>query len=90
MKSFDNWYKEANKTKDDGFTNRDFYEAGQKSAQIEIDAMKEALLFQVQMLDEKQKRIDAAINYLDTCGSCCDVSILHLVQVLQGEKNENN
>ena len=37
---FDEWYKEAKKTNDCGFTAKDFFEAGQQSKQAEIDALK--------------------------------------------------
>ena len=40
MKSFDEWYIEAKKTNDCGFTAKDFFEAGQQSKQAEIDALK--------------------------------------------------
>ena len=42
--SFDEWYKEAKKLNNDGFSAKDFFEAGQQSKQAEID--------------ELQKRID--------------------------------
>ena len=37
---FDEWYREAKKTNDRGFTAKDFFEAGQQSKQAEIDALK--------------------------------------------------
>ena len=37
---FEEWYKEAKKTNDCGFTAKDFFEAGQQSKQAEIDALK--------------------------------------------------
>ena len=42
--SFDNWYAEAKKLNNDGFSAKDFFEAGQQSKQAEIN--------------ELQKRID--------------------------------
>ena len=37
---FEEWYREAKKTNDCGFTAKDFFEAGQQSKQAEIDALK--------------------------------------------------
>ena len=37
---FEEWYGEAKKTNDCGFTAKDFFEAGQQSKQAEIDALK--------------------------------------------------
>ena len=48
MKSFDEWYSEAKKSNDDGFSAKDFFEAGQKSKQAEVDLL--------------QKRIDDALE----------------------------
>ena len=36
---FEEWYREAKKTNDCGFTAKDFFEAGQQSKQAEIDAL---------------------------------------------------
>lgn len=38
-KSFDEWYKEAKKLNNDGFSAKDFFEAGQQSKQAEIDEL---------------------------------------------------
>ena len=37
--SFDNWYVEAKKLNNDGFSAKDFFEAGQQSKQAEIDEL---------------------------------------------------
>ena len=37
---FEEWYREAKKTNDCGFTAKDFFEAGQQSKQAEVDALK--------------------------------------------------
>jgi hypothetical protein len=37
---FEEWYREAKKTNNCGFTAKDFFEAGQQSKQVEIDALK--------------------------------------------------
>ena len=51
---FEEWYREAKKTNDCGFTAKDFFEAGQQSKQAEIDALK--------------AKIDGAIKYLSRGG----------------------
>lgn len=38
---------------------------------------------------ELRKRIDKVIEYLDSCDSCCDISKLHLIKVLQGDSHES-
>ena len=37
--SFDEWYTEAKKLNNDGFSAKDFFEAGQQSKQAEIDEL---------------------------------------------------
>ena len=37
---FEEWYREAKKTNDCGFTAKDFFDAGQQSKQSEIDGLK--------------------------------------------------
>ena len=49
--SFDEWYKEAKKLNNDGFSAKDFFEAGQQSRQSEVDNLK--------------KRIDDLITSID-------------------------
>lgn len=51
-KSFDEWYREAKKLNNDGFSAKDFFEAGQQSKQAEVD--------------ELQKRIDEVLDYVGT------------------------
>lgn len=51
MKSFDEWYKEAKKLNDDGFSAKNFFEAGQQSKQAEVD--------------ELRKRIDEINNHVE-------------------------
>lgn len=40
MSNFDEWYFDAKQHNTDGFTNRDFFEAGEQSKQAEIDKLK--------------------------------------------------
>ena len=44
-KSFDEWYREAKKLNNDGFSAKDFFEAGQKTKQAEVDELKRELRF---------------------------------------------
>jgi hypothetical protein len=59
MKSFDEWYKEAKKSNDDGFSAKDFFEAGQQSKQAEvdelIDTIKTSAESEMYLFDELQK-----------------------------------
>lgn len=41
---FKEWYREAKKTNDCGFTAKDFFEAGQQRKQTEIDALKAEII----------------------------------------------
>jgi len=47
---FEEWYGEAKKTNDCGFTAKDFFEAGQQSKQAEIDAI-------IKWVEENKKSI---------------------------------
>lgn len=69
MKSFDEWYSEAKKSNDDGFSAKDFFEAGQKSKQDEVD--------------ELQKRIDDCIKAMDE--SICDIDCGTIYGILTGD-----
>ena len=78
--SFDEWYKEAKKSNDDGFSAKDFFEAGQQSKQAEIDKLKMSNHYlSVQVIDAEaysehwkyqrdklQKRIDDALEKCKT------------------------
>ena len=68
--SFDNWYVEAKKLNNDGFSAKDFFEAGQKSKQDEID--------------ELQKRIESAMELLEY-NEYVD-SALQALEILKGEE----
>lgn len=75
------------------------FEAGQQSKQAEVDrlelklsedsrVMHNVIDIERRKCDELQKRIDEVIEYLDGCDSCCDISKLHLIEVLQGDSHE--
>ena len=53
---FEEWYIEAKKTNDCGFTAKDFFEAGQQSKQAEIDALKSKLQELWTELDDRQSK----------------------------------
>lgn len=55
---FEEWYREAKKTNDCGFIAKDFFEAGQKSKQAEIDALKARVLAMESCMDEAIRLID--------------------------------
>ena len=55
---FEEWYREAKKTNDCGFTAKDFFEAGQQSKQAEIDALKARVLAMESCMDEAIRLID--------------------------------
>lgn len=74
MKSFDEWYKEAKKLNDDGFSAKDFFEAGQQSKKSEVD--------------ELRKRIDEAMKYVSE-SPLKDVSrraMINFMDILKGDQ----
>ena len=76
-KSFDEWYREAKKLNNDGFSAKDFFEAGQQSKQAEID--------------ELQKRIDEAMKYVSE-SPLKDVSrraMINFMDILKGNTSEH-
>ena len=69
--SFDEWYKEAKKLNIDGFSAKDFFEAGQQSKQYEID--------------ELQERIDEVIYDLQHIESVMwEEQVEHVLMILKG------
>ena len=54
---FEEWYREAKKTNDCGFTAKDFFEAGQQSKQAEIDALKAKIKYLEKWVEENKKSI---------------------------------
>lgn len=76
-KSFDEWYREAKKLNNDGFSAKDFFEAGQQSKQAEVDDLK--------------KRIDEAMKYVSE-SPLKDVSrraMINFMDILKGNTNEH-
>ena len=67
--SFDEWYKEAKKLNNDGFSAKDFFEAGQQSKQAEIN--------------ELRKRIDRAVGHIEDYYGVVELSMI--VDILKGE-----
>lgn len=70
--SFDEWYKEAKKLNDDGFSAKDFFEAGQQSNQVKVD--------------ELQKRIDRAVEHIEDYYGVVGLSVV--VDILKGACDE--
>ena len=75
MKSFDEWYREAKKLNNDGFSAKDFFEAGQQSKQAEVD--------------ELQKRIDEALKFANDAHSDLNIGMLKMVDILKGNTNDH-
>lgn len=71
MKSFDEWYKEAKQLNDDGFSAKEFFEAGQQSKQAEID--------------ELQKRINRAVEHIEEWYGVVELSMV--VDILKGDQS---
>lgn len=103
MKGFDEWWKNwsgTNVLPENTDINYAF-KAGQQSKQSEVDELQkkvkdlELINFDSELhldaakehIDELRKRIDAVVEYLDGCDSCCDISKLHLIEVLQGDQS---
>ena len=51
-KSFDEWYREAKKLNNDGFSAKDFFEAGQQSKQAKIDELQKQVDAVKQLIEE--------------------------------------
>lgn len=69
-KSFDEWFGEAKKLNNDGFSAKDFFEAGQQSKQAEAD--------------ELQKRIDEAIAILSSKKKTYVDMVIEVEKALKG------
>ena len=69
--SFDEWYKEAKKLNIDGFSAKDFFEAGQQSKQDEVD--------------ELQKRINEALKELEYIHFYKTQNSNNAIKILKGE-----
>lgn len=101
-KSFDEWRNEQ-RNKVDGYTERDAYEAGQQSKQAEIDELKREMLNKTneayadgqksmrKMIksneDELQKRIDEALSCADKC--TWNIALVELKKILKGDSHES-
>ena len=81
---FEEWYREAKKTNDCGFTAKDFFEAGQKSKQAEIDVLK-AKLEEVKnhaFINYDHERDDDHHSYW----SGYNVAMCEFVDIIKGEE----
>ena len=56
--SFDEWYKEAKKLNNDGFSAKDFFEAGQQSRQDEVDELQKNFNNALKTIDIQQQFLD--------------------------------
>ena len=99
-KSFDEWFGEAKKLNNDGFSAKDFFEAGQQSKQAEVDELKREMLNKTneayadgqksmrKMIksneDELQKRIDEAIAILSSKKKMYVDMVIEVEKALKG------
>ena len=58
--SFYEWYKEAKKLNNDGFSANDFFEAGQQSRQSEIDELQKNFNNALKTIEIQQRFLDDA------------------------------
>lgn len=65
---FDEWYREAKKTNDCGFTAKDFFEAGQQSKQAEIDALKAKIDAVIDYIKKQERADEYMTGIVDTDG----------------------
>ena len=95
-KSFDEWYKEAKKLNNDGFSAKDFFEAGQQSKQSEVDGLQlklsedsrvlhNAIDIERKKCEELQKRIDGAVERIEDYYGVVELSMI--VDILNGEQS---
>ena len=62
--SSDEWYSEAKKLNDDGFSAKDLFEAGQQSKQAEVDELKKRIESAMELL-EYNEYVDSALQALE-------------------------
>ena len=104
MKSFDEWYKEAKKLNNDGFSAKDFFEAGQQSKQAEIDELQnkyDAMYRAFTVADDCRKewhrcyvgvcqREDELQKRIDDALKWCEKGcVLKVMGILKGDSNES-
>ena len=101
MNSFDEWYREAKKLNNDGFSAKDFFKAGQQSKQAEVDELQLKLSEDSRVLhnvidierkkcEELQKRIDESIYDLQHIESAMwEEQVEHVLRILKGNTNEH-
>ena len=96
MKSFNDWYREAKKLNNDGFSAKDFFKAGQKTKQDEVDELQMKLSEDSRVLhnvidierrkcEELQKRIDRAVKHIEDYYGVVELSMI--VDILNGDQS---
>ena len=98
--SFDEWYTEAKKLNNDGFSAKDFFEAGQQSKQAEIDELKmtnhnlSVMVAKAESYseywkyerDKLQKRIDTVLDYIEPIDEISHKAYRELYKILKGDQ----
>ena len=88
-KSFDEWYKEAKKLNDDGFSAKDFFEAGQQSKQDEIDELQKRVK-ELELINfDSELHFDAAKEHIDRLQKLVD-EIRNHVEINYDENRDDD
>ena len=82
---FEEWYKEAKKTNDCGFTAKDFFESGQQSKQAEIDALKDCITNLVKQKNKANAKLDNIQEIIELKTSGSFTSVLRKIDAISEE-----
>ena len=81
VQSFYEWYTEAKKSNNDGFSAKDLFEAGQQSKQGEVHQLQTEI-------DELRKRISKVIHVLTYTNHASTPLCNELREILKGEETK--
>lgn len=91
--SFDEWYFDAKKHNADGFTNREFHEAGAQSRQAEVDELQKRIDVCEKLRDSQFEKLWGLTQAIDIARDGADedfdMFLNHLSNILKGEQNDN-
>ena len=100
--SFDDWYTEAKKSNNDGFSAKDFFQAGQHSKQAEIEELQMAN-YNLSVMsaeaesyseywkyerDKLQKKIDLVLDCIEPSDEISHKAYRELYKILKGEETK--